>query len=212
MDTADRHTALDTARSYARHIDDYVEVTADRTFAGPLLNALSALLPPAATVVDLGCGPGWETGALEDRGFRAIGLDVTRSFLVQASGAHVASGYVVGDFLALPFADGAVDGTWASSSLVHLPWARIDSALREIARVLRSGGVFFASMQSGTVELLRESDGMPGAMFHYAYYQIEDWQKRLEAAGFEVLSLNQHGAGIDAPGRHGWIESLAART
>lgn len=167
------------AAAYGAKVGEYAAFNRDRGFAEPLLDRLGASLHPGATVADLGCGPGWETEALESRGYRAIGLDVTPQFLVLAAREHPASGYLVGEFGALPFGDGVLDGVWACSSLVHVPWARIDDALAEIARVLRPGGAFFASMQAGSTEGLVASRTFPGERFHYANYEPDDWRVRL---------------------------------
>ena len=168
------HTATRIARAYHGHAPEYAAINDDRSFAEPLLDALASHLPRAGIVADLGCGPGWETEALARRGLRAVGVDVTPDFLAFAARAHPAAGYVRGDFLALPFPGGALDGAWACSSLVHLSWARIDAALREIRRVLRPGGAFFASMQAGLIEGELPSATFPGERFHYAYYEPDD--------------------------------------
>jgi len=199
------------AVAYGAKVGEYADFNRDRSFAEPLLDRLGALLRHGATVADLGCGPGWETEALERRGYRVIGLDVTPEFLALAAREHPATGYLVGEFCALPFGDDVLDGAWACSSLVHVPWAHIDEALAEIARVLRPGGAFFASMQAGSTEGLLASRTFPGERFHYAYYAPEDWRARLERAGFVVDWLNYHEAAPEHcnPGAHGWIESVA---
>lgn len=199
------------AAAYGSAVSEYAKFNHDRSFAEPLLDRLAAVLRPGAVVVDLGCGPGWETEALERRGFRAVGLDVTPEFLAFAVREHPAHGYLVGEFCALPFGDRHFDGAWACSSLVHVPWSHIDKALAEIGRVLRPGGAFFASMQAGSAEGLNASRTFPGKRFHYAYYEPEDWRARLERAGFIVDWLNYHEASPEHcnPGAHGWIESVA---
>jgi ubiquinone/menaquinone biosynthesis C-methylase UbiE len=207
-DLARRH-----ALTYGEDVEQYAAVNEDRSFADPLLDRLGSLLSPGAIVADLGCGPGWEAESFERRGFRAIGVDLTPEFLAFASRAHPASGYLAGDFLALPFGGGALDGAWACSSLVHVPWAEIDTALLEVARILRPGGAFLATMQAGSKEGPTASRTFPGKAFHYAYYKPGDWHARLERAGFAIDWLNYHEAAAEHcnPGAHGWIESLAVK-
>lgn len=204
--------ALEIARAYRDDVPQYAAINADRSFAEPLLDRLVARLPVGGTVVDLGCGPGWETESLERRGLHAVGVDVTTEFLGFAARAHPAD-YLAADFLHLPFGGAVVDGAWACSSLVHVPWSFIDEALREVRRILRPGGSFFASMQAGSVEGSLASSTFPGKRFHYAYYEPYDWRARLEAAGFTVAWENYHEAAAEHcnPGAHGWIETIAIR-
>jgi ubiquinone/menaquinone biosynthesis C-methylase UbiE len=209
-----REDAIAIGRAYTGVAPVYAQINDDRSFAEPLLGRLAERLPAGAIVADLGCGPGWETEALTRRGFRAVGVDLTADFLRYAAGAHPAAGYVAGDFLALPFASSMLDGVWACSSLVHVPWRDIDAALAEVARVLRPGGAFFASMQAGRVEGPLASRTFPDKTFHYAYYEPDEWRTRLVRAGFEVGWFNTHDEPPEHcnPGAHGWIESLALRS
>ncbi|HET9691621.1 MAG TPA: ubiquinone/menaquinone biosynthesis methyltransferase [Acidimicrobiales bacterium] len=92
-------------------------------------------LPAAARVLDVACGPGELCVALARAGQRPIGIDLSRGMLDKAV---TAAPLVHGDALALPFADGSVDGVvsgWALRNVADLPslWA-------ELARVVRPGG------------------------------------------------------------------------
>ena len=70
-----------TRRAYEADHERYAAVNADRSSVAPMLEALAAGLEPGDLVVDLGCGPGWETGALTDRGFRVVAFDITAEML-----------------------------------------------------------------------------------------------------------------------------------
>ena len=61
---------------------------------------------------------------------------------------------VVADMRAIPFADASFDGVWASASLLHLPRSELAVALREINRILRSDGLLFASVKTGTHDIV----------------------------------------------------------
>lgn len=96
---------------------------------------------PAARVLDVGCG----TGALLDRALAAepslscTGVDVTREMLRLAArrlGARASMVRGSGD--ALPLRDACMDLVVSTSALHYMPDALC--VLREIRRVLRSGG------------------------------------------------------------------------
>lgn len=97
--------------------------------------------------VDLACGTGdiaLETAA---RGATVVGLDITPRMVELArakarrarhEGAWPIPEFLVGDMMALPFADGSVDLVTTGYGLRNVPV--LEDALDEIARVLRPGG------------------------------------------------------------------------
>ncbi|WP_433536031.1 class I SAM-dependent methyltransferase [Micromonospora sp. CA-249363] len=106
-----------------------------------LAEARAALVPPArspdAVLVDLGCGAGLLAPHLAGKGYRHVGVDLTRSALVQAAGHGVR--VVQGDATAVPLPDGCADVVSAGELLEHVPdWPR---AVAEACRLLRPGGL-----------------------------------------------------------------------
>ncbi|MFI5926181.1 methyltransferase domain-containing protein [Micromonospora sp. NPDC051543] len=106
-----------------------------------LAEARAALVPPTrssgAVLVDLGCGAGLLAPHLVGKGYRHVGVDLTRSALVQAAGHGVR--VVQGDATAVPLPDGCADVVSAGELLEHVPdWPR---AVAEACRLLRPGGL-----------------------------------------------------------------------
>lgn len=87
-------------------------------------------------VVDLGCGPGFYTRALRNRGAEVIPVDRDEEELGLAG--HPPVGAVLADAGDLPLDDASVDGAFCSNLLEHTPDA--EPVIREIERILRPGG------------------------------------------------------------------------
>lgn len=102
-------------------------------------------LEPGATVADLGCGPGTDLGAFAaavgPKG-RVVGIDSDEEAIGQAVAglsdrANVA--LRVGDIHAIDLPDRSIDRVHTDRVLQHV--ADPDQVLREVARVLRPGGL-----------------------------------------------------------------------
>ena len=100
-----------------------------------------------ARVLDVGCGSGRVPILLARAAdARVVGVDTSARMLelarenAAASGAATVS-FLVADGRALPFADGAFDVVLSHHTLHHLPDA--SELIREMQRVLRSGGALF---------------------------------------------------------------------
>ena len=105
-------------------------------------------LPPSATVLDMGCGRGTSVRLilqmLQPARLAAFDIDATaigraRRRLAPLLGESV--DLRVADAIRLPFADAEFDAALELGILHHIPDWR--AALRETARVLKPGGVFY---------------------------------------------------------------------
>ena len=130
---------------YAARFDgEYLDVYAHRD-AAEAERATHALLEPLGLagrrVLDLGCGAGRYTLALQRRGAIAVGLDLSASLLAAAGAAGVER-RVRADMRRLPFVEACFDlAVNMFTSFGYFATADEDRmVLSEIARVLRSGG------------------------------------------------------------------------
>ncbi|GAA0587624.1 class I SAM-dependent methyltransferase [Streptomyces crystallinus] len=159
-------------------------------------------LPAAASVLDAGCGVGdtartvARAGGAYVTGIDGIEPDVAiarqRSARAYASGGRTR--FLVGNYHALPFADGSFDGAYTMESFVHSPDP--GQGLAEFFRVLRPGGRLVMSEYSSTPQaqlrpqarsaLLRvcQLSGMPG-MLTLTHGHLEHL---LQQTGFVVES------------------------
>ena len=199
------HDAL-TRGFYESNATTYAEATWKLSM-GEQLSKFAARLAPGAAVIDLGCGAGRDLKALSERGFFAVGLDVSAR-LARIACLHSDCPVVVADFRHLPIASEHFDGAWASASLLHLGRDDIGQALSEIRRILKPGGFLFASMKAGRGE---QSDEQ-GRWF--SYYELGEWQSLLEAHGLVSASLHASVQGRDSIAHvpTTWINSISRRT
>ena len=103
-------------------------------------------LPPRSAVLEIGCGRGVALPVLERllRPTRLVGLDIEPALLREAARRVAATGLrvelVEGDVRSLPFPTASFDVVIDFGTCYHIPGRK--SAIREIARVLATGGVF----------------------------------------------------------------------
>ncbi|MFJ9443829.1 class I SAM-dependent methyltransferase [Kitasatospora sp. NPDC101235] len=99
----------------------------------------------SGTVLDIGCGNGKFVSRLhKDRpDLQVVGTDISAGILTD-----VAKPVLVADAQALPFADNSADALLALHMLYHV--GDIEATIKELARVLRPGGMLIASTNSDT--------------------------------------------------------------
>ncbi len=103
---------------------------------------LSRHLRPGMTVLELGCGTGYFTRELARSGADVVAIDVSPELLEIAKTNHSAPNvrYEIQNAYALSYPDAVFDSVVGSSVLHHL---EIQEALREVYRVLKSGGTIY---------------------------------------------------------------------
>jgi TDG/mug DNA glycosylase family protein len=166
----------------ARAIEWRREREADVATDGAEAFGAAARRAGRGAIADLGCGPGWHTGAL---GPGAIGLDASMAMLQQVPDFAPEAARVRADLRALPFRRGGLGAAHASKSYVHLPQSAVPLALADLHRSLAPG----APVELVLFEGDREHDAWPGDAFVGRRFSL--WPERrlrdvLAGAGLSV--------------------------
>jgi ubiquinone/menaquinone biosynthesis methyltransferase len=130
---ADRYDLITVLLSYGQ----------DRRWKRRLVSMAST--EPGDRALDLACGTGDITFALQDAGARSVGLDITARMIEIARDKRTSGsrpGFLIGDMMTLPFPDATFDVVTTGYGIRNVPV--IADALAEIARVLRPGGVLLS--------------------------------------------------------------------
>jgi SAM-dependent methyltransferase/uncharacterized protein YbaR (Trm112 family) len=186
------------------HFDWYADNTV-QTYAAyeqlPFWQALDEItfarwrrqIRPGARLLDIGCAQGRSTFKLVDPRIEVVAFDISKRLVRQAidrAGSDDRVTFLVADASSMPFVDGAFDYALTYGVLHHLP--EPSKICREISRVLRPGGTFFASENNRSVlragfELLQRLRPLwheeAGEFAQISRRQMVDW---LEGAGLSV--------------------------
>lgn len=140
-------------------------------------------------VLNVGSGPGRDSVLLRDRGIDVTCLDASEAMIAMTESQDFMS--ILGDFESMPFADGEFGGVWAYTSLLHVPKLEIARSIKEISRVLKSGGVFALGMIEGEFDGYRSSSGV-GAPRWFSFYTKSELEIVLRQSGFEIFHCTEY--------------------
>ncbi|WP_459192265.1 class I SAM-dependent methyltransferase [Halosimplex sp. J119] len=191
-----------TVETYERVAEQYARLHDDRAVVADLVEQFVTAVDERdgrgddqtdrerPRVLDVGCGPGWESEAFAEAGFAAVSFDLTRRFLEQARD-RVPDGTVArGDMRALPFADDAFDGLWACASLLHVPEAEVPPTVAAFERVLADGGVALVSLKRSDGDDGRDESPYDDDRRHFERYDAETVTDLFSDAGFAVRNVD----------------------
>ena len=150
-------------------------------------------------MLDVGCGEGRHIfGVMQDYPMmKCIGIDMDKASLNKAeegyeyfkSISNAGAEFFIGSAYSLPFESDSFDLIVCSEVLEHLH--EYNDAVKEIHRVLKPGGKFYASVPASWPEkicwyLSKEYQNQPGG--HLRIFNQNDLVDEIEGEGFKFLS------------------------
>jgi SAM-dependent methyltransferase len=144
------------------------------------LTRFLALLPPGATILELGCGAGGDSAQMLAAGFDIRPTDGSPELAAEAS-RRLGRPVETLLFHDLDMVE-AYDGVWANACLLHVPRPELAQVLTLIWRALKASGHFYASFKAG------EEDGRD-TLNRYYNYPSPEWLRATYAGAGSWSSL-----------------------
>lgn len=131
-------------------------------------------LQPGHRVLDIGSGMGRWLSRFSNRRLEVHGVDCTPEMLQIAKNRGVSAHLAAGDAERLPFADESFDAITSVTVVQHIPFAKQETAIEELIRVLRPSGRLIL------LELIRGKDA------HIFPARPSEWIARASTRGLRL--------------------------
>jgi SAM-dependent methyltransferase len=150
------------------------------------------LIEPGSRLLDVGCSSGWLSRYVMDKGFESyVGID---RVIFGGERLRPGANFVAGSVVSLPFDDEAFDAACLFDVVEHLPEESEENALREVRRVLRSGGKLYFSTPHAS---LLHTPLDPVWCFGHRHYRRATIRRLLQSAGFSVDRMFVAGGAVE---------------
>jgi ubiquinone/menaquinone biosynthesis C-methylase UbiE len=134
------NAGLFDARYHDFEADPYTSTfTYGRRKVDAIIDAELKDLPVGSTLLDVGCGTGFDLKRFTSRGFRVTGIEPAEAMRRMAQANNPTASIIPGDIERLPLPDATFDVVLCIEVVRYLHSPRL--ALRELARVTKPGGV-----------------------------------------------------------------------
>jgi len=179
----------------AHHIALYEKIMTPAVIADfdRILSQLAAIAPRRGRLLDFGCASGHFVERALSRGWEAHGLDLS-PWVQDAAAARGLSNVRQGTLADKHFPDGYFDVVHSSQVFEHLPGPK--NELREVRRILRSGGLFYANVPNYrclSIVLGRDDFELNTPPQHVNYFTPRTLRTLCETVGFRVLRTRTFG-------------------
>jgi SAM-dependent methyltransferase len=146
------------------------------------------------TLLEVGCGTGQDSLYFQQEGLEVRAVDVSPAMVERTRAKGIEAS--VRDVLDLGFPESTFDAVYSLNTLLHVPNADLDAALRAIRTVLVPGGLFYLGVYGGEEEegVAPEDVHVPPRFFSFR----SDKQLLTHAErAFEILDFHLYDAGAD---------------
>jgi SAM-dependent methyltransferase len=204
-DERDLRTSYDlVAGEYGRRIFDELR---HKPLDREVLEGFADRVRGRGAVCDLGCGPGQVARFLHDLGADVVGIDLSPGMVEEARRRSPKVPFRQGDMTALDVPDGTFAGIAAFYSIIHVPRAQVEPALRELRRVLRPGGLLLLAFHLGTVTLHLDEWWERKVSIDFHFFTTAEILAGLGAAGFEIDEVREREPypDVEHPSRRAYV-------
>ena len=141
-----------TLKYYNENAEKFVAGTVDAKMTD-LQEEFLSFVPEGGTILDLGCGSGRDSKVFLDKGYKVIAVDGSIK-LCKIAEKLTGRSIICSTFQDYK-PDEALDGIWASASLLHLNNEDLHKVVKRLSKNLNKNGCFYMSFKYGDDSLIR---------------------------------------------------------
>lgn len=170
-----------------------------------------ALLPPHASILDVGCGAGIKSKYFVSRGFHVTGIDFSDKLIDIATREVPEANFDVFDLYDLAKYPKTFDAVFALAVLLHVPREKIPGVLKDIKNKINPGGFLYIGTKEvwpdgKEEEVLKENDYGYDYERLFTYFSMSEMKKYAEEAEFSLRWENK-----TKVGKTTWIELIVQK-
>lgn len=174
------------AEEYTRRIFDEL---AHKPLDCQILDRFAESIQASEPVCDLGCGPGHVARYLHDRRVNVSGIDISQGMVEQAAKLNPGIKFRQGNMLALDVADEAWAGIVAFYSIINIDRTEVVTALKEMNRTLRPGGLLLLAFHIGEEDIHMDEWWEKQVSVDFHFYRSEEMEEYMTEAGFLIEEI-----------------------
>jgi SAM-dependent methyltransferase len=174
-------------------------------------DAFISLLPEGASVLDVGCGGGFKSRYLAERGLQVTGIDFSEKLIGIASRESVGIDFKVMRMQDVPSLPQEFDGIFAQASLLHIPRDEIQSVLSGLVSKLKALGYLYVAVKGPKEgkpleETKMEDDyGYEYSRF-FSYHSLDELCSYFDELGLETVYTN-----VARTGNTDWVQVIGRK-
>ena len=185
---------LQTVSIYNKHVDEYIEKFMPMDLYNDTYDYLLNCLPPSASIVELGCGPGnvIKYFLTQKPELKILGVDLAPEMLRKAAIINPNVQFKLLDVRNISVIKQKFDAVVLAFCLPYLSYEDLDGFFLNLRKLTLTNGYIYLSCMEGNKEQSGfEKTSFTGENELYIYYhQRENLESKLNGNGFEIRKFD----------------------
>ncbi|MBI2651918.1 class I SAM-dependent methyltransferase [Candidatus Woesearchaeota archaeon] len=148
-----------------------------------------SLINKNSLILDLGCGSGRDSKIFADKGYKVIGIDLSRKMIETAKKLVKNVDFRIMDMMKLDFKKESLGAIWANAAFCHIRKKDISKVIKKCYKILKKNGVFYLSLKEGQGELLIPDERYSGVGKFWSFFKKNEIERILKGCGFKIIKI-----------------------
>ena len=206
---------MDLRSTYDRIADDWAKDHAVDTWWIEGTDKFCSQLWPGAAVLDVGCGAGFKTNYLAEKGFDVTGFDFSEKMIAAAKRKYPKLRFEVADIYDVDRFNGKFDAVFAQAVLLHVPKSRIPEVIEKMMSRLNAGGLLYIAVKEkregdAEEEVKRENDYGYDYERFFSYFEKKELRDHFKKAGMELIWESLKDSNSSSRPRN-WLQAIGKK-
>ncbi|MDQ6984773.1 MAG: methyltransferase domain-containing protein [Candidatus Dojkabacteria bacterium] len=162
-----------TTETYEAHTSSYHKTYAGKLVAQEQLDEFITMVNPPARVLDIGCGPGFDTKYLSEK-YSMKALDISKRMVEIAQYENPGVDVEYCDVVERDLGENIYKGIWSRGALHHIEGDKLDKVFANIAKALVEDGIFYLIVREGEGEEMKNDNKEYGDVERFYHLFSED--------------------------------------
>jgi len=180
-----KYTKL-TVQSYDKTVDSYT-ANVEKLHPKKESKIFLSLIGKKSSILDLGCGSGRDSKIFADKGYKVVGIDLSKNMIKAAKKLVKNADFKVMGMMKINFKNNSFDGIWANAAFCHISKKAIPKAIKEARRVLKKNGIFYLSLKEGKEELLIPDERYGNVEKFWSLFKKREIEEMIKESKFKII-------------------------
>lgn len=197
---------MDLKSTYNKIAEDWATDHAADTWWIEGTDKFCSLLKLGATILDVGCGAGFKSKYLTDKGFKVLGTDFSEKMIEAARKKYPSLESAVADMYEIDKIGRKFDAVFVQAALLHIPKDKVMEVLNKMKGLLNKGGLLYIAVKEkkeggAGEEIKKENDYGYDYERFFSYFTMPELRSYLNSLRMESVWET-----ITNNGRTNWLQ------